>query len=80
MNEWPSAAGPRKAGDLNNKGPEGHPLLYYCRFIAVFLCGCLSKQIQRLSRRLRGQQAKERLGEEAKGSWRGREENDQYAF
>ena len=36
MNEWPSAARPRKARHLNNKGPGGHPLLYYCKFIAAF--------------------------------------------
>lgn len=36
MNEWPSAARPRKAMHLNNKGPGGHPLLYYCKFIAAF--------------------------------------------
>lgn len=47
MNEWPSAAGARKARDLNKKGPQGHPLLHYCRFIAVFLCGCLSQQTHR---------------------------------
>lgn len=44
MNERPSAARPRKARDLNNKGPGGHPLLYYCKFIAAFLCDSLSKQ------------------------------------
>lgn len=38
MNEWPSALRPRKARDLNNKSTGGHPLLYYCKFIAAFLC------------------------------------------
>lgn len=44
MNERPSAVRPRKARHLNNKGPRGHPLLYYCKFIAGFLCDSLSKQ------------------------------------
>lgn len=36
LNEWPSAARPRKAKHLNNKGCRGHPLLHYCKFIAAF--------------------------------------------
>lgn len=66
MNEWPSAARPKKARHLNDKGPEGHPLLYYCKFIAAFLCDSLSKKTQWVFCRLRGQQAKETLQEGGK--------------
>lgn len=66
MNEQPSAARPRKARHLNDKDPGGHPLLYYCKFIAVFLCDSLSKQTWWVSRWLRGQQAKETLQEGGK--------------
>lgn len=44
MKEWPSAARPRKASHLNNKALRGHPLLYYCKFIAEFLFDYLLKQ------------------------------------
>ncbi len=45
INEQPSAPGPRRAPHLNQKGPQGRPLLVNWEFIAEVLSGLSSAKV-----------------------------------